>query len=292
MNKSILILIIVAGLLCEGNYARGVEVPATLTVGSAEWDVTLLGRSGDMIRFRRAGRDDTPEFPVSSIKKAVFDVDINANELESWYSDRDYRKIILELESELRPYEPYGDLPSNLASYYAVLMELYYKAGEYNKCLVMASRLAKDDRDPALQRKSIVFKGLTMIETGRMEEAAALFKRQGWNERMPETSPPEDLFIAAKFMAMSKQYAKALETAAKIVAFHSQDSEWMRPAELLCAKMYLELGMLDSADEVIREITLLYKNTDEYEQAQQLKKQVDELRAKQGENDDSKDAEA
>lgn len=278
MNKLVYSLML-AGVLAAGVRAKEEPVLAKLQIGNTEWDVTLLERNGEMVKFRRVGRVDTPEFPISTIKGAVFEVDIDQYELETWYDNREYGKIISALEQALKPYEPYSDIRSNLTQYYDILMELYYKRGAYDKCLSMARRIANDDRDPELQRKGYVFQGLTLIETGKIAEAEALFKMRGWNEELPDDAPPEDVFITAKFQAMKKEYAKALETVAKIIAFDSQNVEWMRPAELLCARMYTELGMLDSADEVIREITLLYKNTDEEEQAQELKVRVDKMRA-------------
>ena len=43
--------------------------------------------------------------------------------------------------------------------------------------------------------------------------------------------------------------------------------------------MYIKLGMLDSAEEVIRQISLLYPNTAEYDASLFLKEKLVELRA-------------
>ena len=82
---------------------------------------------------------------------------------------------------------------------------------------------------------------------------------------------------------MKKDHLKAAETVARIIAFHSQDPDWIQPAELLCAEIYIQLGMYDSAEEVCRQIMVLYKNSPEFDQAKQLAVKIEKLRAEQKE---------
>ena len=63
------------------------------------------------------------------------------------------------------------------------------------------------------------------------------------------------------------------------IAFNSDEREWMQPAEMLCAELYAKLGHYDSAEEVCRQISTLYKNTREFEQAQALLKRIKKLRS-------------
>ena len=87
-------------------------------------------------------------------------------------------------------------------------------------------------------------------------------------------------------MVLKKEYSDAIELVAKVVAFHSQDPDWMQPAEMLCAEIYTELGasnpdMYDSAEEVCRQILMLYPNTPEFDKAKQLSIRIEKLRAEQ-----------
>ena len=77
-----------------------------------------------------------------------------------------------------------------------------------------------------------------------------------------------------------------MEFVAKVIAFHSQNPDWMQPAEMLCAEIYTELGasntnMYNSAEEVCREILMLYPDTPEFDKAKQLKIRIEKLRAEQ-----------
>jgi len=122
---------------------------------------------------------------------------------------------------------------------------------------------------------------LTLIDAGRSDDAEALLSKYGWDQDISDDAAPEKLYITAKLMSLKKEYNQAMELVAKVIAFNSQDPQWMQPAELLCAEVYTELAMYESAEEVIRQILLLYKNTPEYDQAQELKLRIEQLRAEQ-----------
>lgn len=68
---------------------------------------------------------------------------------------------------------------------------------------------------------------------------------------------------------------KAIQTAAEIVALHSIDDEVMPKAELLCAELYVEIGLLDAADVTARQVVALYKGTEVAETAAALRKQIE-----------------
>ena len=101
----------------------------------------------------------------------------------------------------------------------------------------------------------------------------------GWLADLQGGFESQTTLYGAKLMSVKGEYNEAMELIAYVIAFNSQDTEWMQPAELLCAEMYMELGMLDSAEEVIRQISLLYPNTAEYDASLILKEKLVELRA-------------
>lgn len=260
-------------------------VKAKITIGTKTYDGHIVKRDKDLITFRRLGHSGNVSYPVDAVKEVVFPVKVNQSAVANMMQNRLHEQLAATLETALLPFEEYSDLPSNIAQYQGVLMELNYKLADYDKCMMYSSKLLADERDPELQRKAIVYQGLSLLGANRIDEAEALFAKQGWTEEMSEDASAEDLYITAKFLFMKKEYTKAMETVAKIVAFHSQDPDWMRPAELLCAEIYMGMAQssgnpvfLESAEEVIREITLLYTDTDEADKARNLKLRIDSLR--------------
>jgi tetratricopeptide (TPR) repeat protein len=280
MNKSGFIFFITWALLAASVEATK-PLPAELIMpGGRSWKGQVVGLDGDWLEFATGSSAQPIRVGANTIQELVFKVDLDTAEIEVLNRNMQYPQIIAMLETALKPYAPFRDIPSNLAPFNALLMELYYKTGNYTKSLEYSSRISEDGRDPEIQRRSVVFKGMCLIETDHLSEAEELFATHGWTRDLPDDAPAEDLYITAKFLFAKKDYAAAMETAAKVIAFNSQNLEWMRPAELLCAEIYMEMGMLDSADEVIREMTLMYKGSFEAEQAQKLKIKVDRARAR------------
>ena len=279
MNKSILCLAL-SCVFMMGVVSEAASIKATLMMpGDKSWEGSIVGRDGDWIEFS-TGKSPRPiRLGASTIKELIFDVKIDQEKLNEWNQNREYERIISALDRAMAPFAEYSDIPSNLSRYNALLMELHYKTKNYDKTLEFAERLASDDRDPELQEKSRIYQALALIDAERPDDAEKLLTKYGWNEGLSNDAAPEKLYITAKLLTLKKQYAEAMELVAKVIAFNSQDPDWMQPAELLCAEIYTELGMYDSAEEVIRQISLLYKNTNEDDLAQQLKIRIEKLRA-------------
>ena len=281
MNKSGFVFLVICALLAGSGEAANPLTAELIMPGGRSWKGQVVGRDGDWIEFATGAAAQPIRVGANTIEELAFKVEIDTAEMEDLNRNMQYPQIITMLEAALKPYALYRDIPSNLAPFNALLMELYYKTGDYTRSLEYASRISADGRDPQIQRKAVVFQGMCLIETDRLPEAEELFAKHGWTRDLPDDAPAEDLYITAKFLFAKKDYGAAMETVAKVIAFNSQNMEWMRPAELLCAEVYLAMGLLDSADEVIREMDLMYKGSFEAEQARKLKIKVDRARIQQ-----------
>jgi hypothetical protein len=76
-------------------------------------------------------------------------------------------------------------------------------------------------------------------------------------------------------MRLKEDYNRAMELVSYIIAFNSQDTKWTQPSELLCAELYVELKMYESAKEVINQISLLYPDSIENEKANELAMKIE-----------------
>lgn len=281
MNKSILSCIL-AGAFAVAGIAEAAPLKAELIMpGGRSWKGSVVSRDGDWIEFSTGTGGKPIRLGANTIDELVFEVKLDADKLYEMNQNREYERLITTLKRVLEPFTEYSDIRSNLVRYNSLLMELYYKTADYESAISIASKIVKDDRDAKLQEKSRIYHALSLIDSGRSAEAEALMSEYGWDGELGADASPEKLFISAKLLSMKKDYSGAMELVAKVIAFNSQDPEWMQPAELLCAEVYTELGMYDSAEEVIRQISLLYKNTNEDDLAQKLKIRIEGLRAEQ-----------
>ena len=279
-------LMLAATLLC-GGHSFAKPLPAELIMGNGRsWQGKLVRRDGDWVEFNTGSSAKPIRIGASTITEINFKVKIDAEKLSKMMRDREFKQIIQVLSDTIEPFSDYSDIPSNLTKYNTLLMEVLYRSGQYDKSLAISAEIAKDDRNPALQKKARLYQAMALIDAGRQTEVEALLAEYGWNLEVPDDAAPEKLYIAAKLLVMKGNYNDAMELVAKVVAFHSQNPDWMQPAEMLCAEIYTELGasntnMYNSAEEVCRQILMLYPNTPEFDKAKQLQIRIEKLRAEQ-----------
>lgn len=284
---------VVAGAFLTAGLVEAKPIEAKVVLGAdRSWSGSLLSRDGDWVEFQKLGAPSSMRLGASTINELVFVVEIDFKDLSEKMANREFGQIIVALNKALKPFDEYSDIPSNLTKYNAVLMEIYYRDQQYDKAVALAEKIVEDDRDPALQEKSRLYHMLALIDAGKLAEAEAQSVEYGWDTELSSDATPEQLYIAAKLEVLNEQYSEAMESVAKIIAFNSQDLDWMRPAEMLCAEIYTKMGLYDSAEEVCRQIEFLYKDTQEFDQAQQLKLEIDRLRIEQKLKEDLESTEA
>jgi len=272
----------IAGILLLGSVVHAAPLKAELVMGNGRsWKGQIIRRDGDWIEFSTGSAGRPIRVGAGKIKELNFEVQLNAEKISEMLGNREFERVIDTLAKSTDPFAEYSDIPSNLTKYNALMMELYYHMGQYDKSLAISEKIAGDARNPKLQAKAGVYQTLALIDSGHPDEARALLSKHGWDHDSSAKASPEELYIKAKLMVQRGEYSKAMELVARVIAFNSHDPEWIQPAEMLCAEIYTELGLYDSADEVCRQILILYKNTQEFDKAKQLKVKIEKLRAKQ-----------
>ncbi len=281
MNKAILNLT-VAGVLLMGGFADAKTLSAELIMGNGRsWKGQLVSRDGDWVEFSTGTAAKPIRIGAGTIKELNFVVKIDAEKISEMMDNREFVRVIDSLSRTIDPFAEYSDIPSNLTKYNSLLMELYYRTKQYDKSLAISSKIVGDDRNPSLQSKARIYQTLALIDSGNSDEAKTLLSEYGWDQDVSADAAPEELYIKAKLLVLNGEYSKAMESVAKVIAFNSQDPDWIQPAEMLCAEIYTELGLYDSAEEVCRQILILYKNTPEFDKAKQLRIKIEKLRAEQ-----------
>ena len=287
MKRTLFSAVLTGAILAGASVQASEPIKAIMMLGGDDRQVVLVrGYEEGQVWY---GPSDTSKFGFKprDIEKIIFDTRkaIDDDKIEELMEKRSYEEIIDMLVAALEPYKEYEFLPSNLTRYQAMLMELYYKVGDYDNSLVYSRLLGDSTRDAKwpprcdekTERDAYVYQGLALMDMKDIAGAEALFEERGWTQDLADDAPAGDLYITAKFLRMKEDYVGAIEMAAKVVAFNSQDPEWNRPGELLCARLYTELGMFESSEEVIREILAMYADTDEADEATKLKDEIPEL---------------
>ncbi len=279
MNK-VFLAGLLSGIFLMVGIAEAQPITVELKMGAKRsWRGQVISRDGEWIEFKIDNSPKPMRIGVEKVTELIFEVEIDTEKISKKLENREYDGVIAMLGRAIKPFAEYDDIPSNLTKYNALLMELYYRTWEYDKSLLISSKIAKDSRNPALQKKSRMYQVLALIDGGKVAEAEAFISEYGWDQNLADDTSPEKLYIAAKLLALKKQYSEAMLCVAKVIAFNSQDPDWMQPAEILCAEIYTELGLYDSAEEVCRQIELFYRDSPEFDAAVKLRVRIKKLRA-------------
>mgnify|MGYP001308836400 FL=1 len=277
--KNFLLLIIFVPVMSISATSISAELVMS---GGRTWNVEIIKRiktvQKDTLQLSINGR--VAGIPISTVQKINYNINVDISELMNLKEQREYTLIIDKLNKSLKSYEPYMDIPSNLTPYQSLLMEMYFLVEDYNKTIDLAQKIQSQSTDQSLISSSEIFLVRSLIKSDLADEAESLLRNNGWFENINENSKPEELFILAELMKLKSNYNRAIELVSYIIAFNGQDPEWTQPAELLCAELYTELEMYDSAEEVINQILLLYPDSLESEKAEQLSLRLQVLSGK------------
>ena len=207
MKKGVLYFLIVAMGLTGSIQAAPLNVELIMSGGRA-WKGQLIKRDGDWVEFSTGVSARPIRLGASTIERINYNVKINLEQLLQLKEDREFNRLISNLNQMLAPFKSYQDIPSNLTRYRALLMELYFLTEEYDQALAYATQLVSDGGDDvALVENAQTFQALSLIESGRSDEAEVLMDQLGWLGELREDSNPKQLYLGAKLMSVKESFS-------------------------------------------------------------------------------------
>lgn len=78
-------------------------------------------------------------------------------------------------------------------------------------------------------------------------------------------------------------FPAAIEEVARGIALNPPEKEWLAKSELLSAELYMEMGILESAEVTARQVELLYPGTEFETEAKMLRAKIKQLTETSGE---------
>jgi hypothetical protein len=86
--------------------------------------------------------------------------------------------------------------------------------------------------------------------------------------------PAARLFFKANIERAKGELEQAHQTLAQLIVHHPHDKRWISRSELLSAKLYFEVGMLEAADATARQVEFLNEGTDAAETARLFREKI------------------
>jgi tetratricopeptide (TPR) repeat protein len=248
-----LLFVLLLGLIAQ---AEPVAVRVELTDGKV-YPGTLHSRAAGSVVFQQVRTEKLTRIPDSQIAVLKFKVEKKEEkELNALFDAGKYPELEEKLAAWLTPTLPYISFPSNQTEASLRWLAAAYWNGNYDRVGKLVQAFDQSPVDE-LRRGAHIYRGLTLLETGNLSALETFLKSPEADVAFPPNSAVR-LYIEARLLQNSKEYVLAIRKAALLIALHSADADWMPRAELLCAELYGQLEMPESAESVITDINTFY----------------------------------
>jgi hypothetical protein len=220
---------------------------------------TVEGRGGGSVIIRPQGQSPA-RMPESRLVEVFFRLDGMAG-LSSSFEQKEYAAVADAAGRILQPALEYVDLPGNLPEQVRQWMIASFWTGDYSRTADLAKTLRKLDNE-SLRDSANLYGRLAAMEQGATEGMKEFMETPEADQTFPEGSAAR-LYIEARLLQRDGKPSEAAWIAGRMIAEHRSDADWMPRAELLCAELYFELDMPESADAVLEDIRYFYKDNEE-----------------------------
>ncbi|MFA5689477.1 MAG: hypothetical protein WC959_10085 [Kiritimatiellales bacterium] len=256
MNRWFKVLIFYGATCSLISQAAPVRVRLQTTAGNLSG--ALESRAGSMIVFTPSVGAESMQLPAAQITAIQFPVGkTDEEDIALLLNDGNYYNAEEILSKRMADWRPYFDLPSNAGQQIAQWLAVSYWIGEYDRALEFAAALLKQSGD--LKNAAQFYSLLITLEKGGYESIDVFLKTPEGNALFPEESAAR-LYMDARIQQYHKEYTSAIRTAALLMAIHSADADWVPKTELLCAELYFQLNMPESAQAVLADIKEFYSD--------------------------------
>ena len=183
------------------------------------------------------------------------------------------RKALEELlDQYVQPVAQHSYLSTNLGDYLVWMLRTQYW-NQNSSGMMKTIDYLRLTKEPIYTKYANMYLVMLLLDQGKISEAKTTFSGV---ENPEEISTPMAEYIRGQIALVEGESRQAMQHVARIVAFHSRDPEWMAPATILEARIYLRLGQPLKAQAVANELMIAYPDTQWSELGEQIKKEATE----------------
>ena len=257
-----------------------IKAKVVLTDGQ-ELNVELLGREGNgLVNLREVGKEHEVGLPAKDFKSIEFVVDLEEAKVYDLYNQGDFRTAAEKLKQMLEPMFGYLNLPHNLAEPLSLYLKCLYWDRQYKE-LAKVSYLMEVIRDPQIQKEAQLFRILGWQALHDMRNAERELGKVGEITRKDKEGGAMYFFALSQMYLTQKEWLKAQEAAATVVAFYPRDFEWIGPALCASAEAYGRAGHYKVAKQIIDEVNLAFPNSYWGQTAKELQQSLEQQQQKE-----------
>ena len=268
MKRMTMLLIGSLLCVCSGFAQERLQASLTRTDGRA-WRVLLQSCDADQLTYQLENSTVAKIMPLTEVKSLKIKLpQLDMDVLEAQLVNAGYADVIAVLEPAVLATGPYLAVPNNAEGAFALLTKAYLRNGDVKKARTAAGYLLAA-QDPARKRFARAVAAQTALEEKDMNAVQQLL------EQMED--PSAKLYLTALLERSEHRSKDAMQTVIELIASDPNNMEWMPQAEYLCAELYLDLEMPESAAEVAHQVEMLYPGSEFRLEARALSEKIKQL---------------
>jgi len=267
--KRIIIFLIGSVLLAQSGFSAESPSAVLYKTDGRAWRVFLVGNGGDQLTIRLEKSQANTKVEVADVDRLEIKYPKYDEELvQQKFNNADYVAVIALLEPVAASAADYMGIQNNLQGAFGLLMKAYFENGDIVKAREASIHLMGSP-DPELKVLAQAHRALSAIAEGNLKIAESIREKMSY--------PAAQLYILACSERASGEPRKAMQTAVELIATHPNNMDWMPLTELLCAELYLEMGLPVSAEAAARQTEKIYAGTNVEKEAQALRMKMNQV---------------
>lgn len=241
-------------------------VPALLeATNGKQARVFLQGATSTSLSFTGVSSPAVNEIPVARVARLVF------------FPEQDVEQLIVEMGQQtietdlfqrvLAPYEPYMMIPNNMQSLFLLQVNDWFLKGENERAAAGAAQFLACSKEERLRSHGLRYMLLLALRSGDIGEAKGLIDGMAGGAMRD--------YFEAEITAFEVGPKSAMMQVTQLIAAYANEVEWLAPTELLSAKLYLEMGMTNSAVQTAYQVASIYQGSVMAIEAQSMIQQLE-----------------
>ena len=269
-------ILLIASLLCVCSGLAEENIPATLTrMDGRAWRVFLHACDANQLTYQLEKSPVSKTMLVSDVKSLKIKLPkLNMDELHAQLVATGYAEVIAVLEPAVLTTGSYMIIPNNAEEAFALLTKAYLRNGDVSKARATAGYLLAV-QNPALKRIARAVAAQAALEETDMNAVKQFLAQM--------EDPVAKLYLTALIERSEHRSKEAMQTVVELIASYPNNLEWMPQTEYLCAELYLDLEMPESAAEVAHQVEVLYPGSEFRLEARALSAKIKQLTETSGE---------
>lgn len=218
------------------------------------------GRKTNVI-IQKSDNTDIHFIEYKSKKKFVVPADkVNSIKFISEYNFDNFRNEInftdeafINFENEIKKYSNFMFVNNNLLNYFYDYLDYVFISDRFENSLIYYIDILKSSPVSSINAKGLHYECMYRIKIHEFDKVQEIAENI--------SNEADKIYYQALIFNEQKKFKDAMQTVTQMIINHPNNTSWLPPTELLAAKIYLSLGLTNSAISTIKQIKNIYNGT-------------------------------